>query len=127
MRSTTSCSSAVAGSAARVTLAAIDSPLVWTHTMPKSRAVPRAFNFSWGSGQIVEEASFTGQYTEPAIQLLEYEGHPGSYGIRFCYYSHDGRFQRSPMMIDGADTLEGLRSALKETPLLRELLTKLVS
>ena len=95
--------------------------------MPKSREVPRSFSFSWGSGQIVEEASFTGQYTEPAIQLLEYEGHPGSYGVRFCYYSHDGRFQRSPMMIDGVDTLEGLRTALKETPRLRELLTKLLS
>jgi hypothetical protein len=93
----------------------------------KGRQVPRAFQFHWGGGQIVEEASYSGRYTEPAIQLLEYEGHSGSYGVRFCYYNLDGRFQRSPMMIDSEDSLEGLREALKETPKLRELLRKLVS
>src|ERR687892_73169 len=82
----------------------------------RGREVPREFNFHWGSGQIVEEASFIGQYTEPAIQLLEYEGHPGAYGIRFCYFNLEGRFQRSPMMIDGDETFEGLREALKDTP-----------
>jgi hypothetical protein len=91
------------------------------------REVPRPFSFHWGGGQIVEEAAYTGEHTEPAIQLLEYEGHPGSYGIRFCYYNHAGRFQRSPMMIDSAGTLEGLRAALRETPKLRELLQRLVS
>jgi hypothetical protein len=65
--------------------------------------------------------------SEPAIQLLEYEGHPGSYGIRFCYYNLSGRFQRSPMMIDGEDTFEGLRNALKETPKLRAMLRNLVA
>jgi hypothetical protein len=93
----------------------------------RGRDVPREFNFHWGSGQIVEEASFIGQYTEPAIQLLEYEGQPGAYGIRFCYFNLEGRFQRSPMMIDSEDTLEGLRAALAETPKLRELLRKLVT
>jgi hypothetical protein len=78
-----------------------------------------------GEGQITEEASFTGKYTEPAIQLLEYEG--GGQGIRFCYYSLDGRFQRSPMMIDSEDSLEGLRAALKSTPKLRALIKKLGS
>ncbi len=92
----------------------------------RGRAVPRSFTFHWGGGQIIEEASYTGKYTEPAIQLLEYEGHPGAYGIRFCYYNHDGRFQRSPMMIDGEDSFQGLRSALQETPKLRELLRQLV-
>ena len=92
----------------------------------RGRQTPREFSFHWGSGQIVEEAPYTGRYTEPAIQLLEYEGHPGSYGVRFCYYNHEGRFQRSPMMIDGEDSLEGLREALKETPRLREMLRKLV-
>jgi hypothetical protein len=90
-----------------------------------AREVPRSFKFHWGGGEIIEEASYTGQYTEPAIQLLEYEGHPGAYGIRFCYYSHAGRFQRSPMMIDGEDSFEGLRQALRETPKLRDLLRKL--
>jgi hypothetical protein len=94
--------------------------------MAKRREVPREFNFHWGSGQIVEEAAYVGEYAEPAIQLLEYEGHPGAYGIRFCYFSLEGRFQRSPMMIDGADTLDGLRAALHETPRLREMLRKLL-
>jgi hypothetical protein len=92
----------------------------------RGRDVPRPFAFHWGGGQIVEEASYAGRHTEPAIQLLEYEGHPGSYGIRFCYYNLDGRFQRSPMMIDSEDSLEGLRAALKETPRLREMLARLV-
>jgi hypothetical protein len=90
------------------------------------REVPRPFEFHWGRGQIVEEAAYTGKYVEPAIQLLEYED-GGSYGIRFCYYNHSGRFQRSPMMIDSEESLEGLRQALKETPKLRALLKKLVS
>jgi hypothetical protein len=90
------------------------------------REVPRPFAFHWGGGQIVEEAAYIGRHTEPTIQLLEYEGHPGSHGIRFCYYNLDGRFQRSPMMIDGEDSFEGLRAALKETPKLRAMLRKLV-
>ena len=92
----------------------------------RGREVPRQFQFHWGGGQIIEEASYFGKHVEPAIQLLEYEG-GGAYGIRFCYYSHDGRFQRSPMMIDSEDSLEGLRAALKETPKLRALLEKLVT
>lgn len=62
----------------------------------RARPVPRPFAFHWGGGNIIEEASFTGTYTEPSIQLLEYEGDQGQYGLRFCYYSLDGRFQRSP-------------------------------
>lgn len=93
----------------------------------RGREVPRPFAFHWGGGAIIEEASFRGEYTEPSIQLLEYEGHAGSYGLRFCYYSLEGRFQRSPMMIDGANTLEGLRAALKKTPKLRALLKRLVT
>lgn len=102
--------------------------------MPKSSAatrrgrdVPRPFTFHWGTGQIVEEASFSGTYVEPSIQLLEYQDHPGVYAIRFCYYSLDGRFQRSPMMLDGPDSIDGMRAALKETPRLRAILKKLVS
>jgi hypothetical protein len=128
-------------------------------TTRRGREVPRPFEFHWGGGQIVEEASYVGEHTEPAIQLLEYEGQEristlsarpvvsdgsrakpaileagiasdalsGSYGIRFCYYNHAGRFQRSPMMIDGDETFEGLRAALKETPKLRAMLKKLVA
>ena len=93
----------------------------------RGREVPRPFAFHWGGGQIIEEAAYVGEHTEPAIQLLEYEGHPGSYGIRFCYYNLDGRFQRSPMMIDGEDSFEGLRAALKHTPKLQAMLRKLVA
>jgi hypothetical protein len=89
------------------------------------REVPRPFKFHWGGGQIIEEACYSGRHTEPAIQLLEHEGHPGAHGIRFCYYNHLGRFQRSPMMLDGEDSFEGMRRALRETPKLRELLRKL--
>jgi hypothetical protein len=89
--------------------------------------VPRPFQFHWGGGQIIEEASYAGTYTEPSIQLLQYEGGHDSYGIRFCYYSLDGRFQRSPMMIDSEDSLEGLRAALRQTPKLRKLLRQLVT
>ena len=96
-----------------------------TPSEPRARPVPRDFNFHWGGGQIVEEAAFRGRHTEPAIQLLEYEGHPAVYGIRFCYYNLEGRFQRSPMMIDSGQTLEGLREAMRGTPKLRELLKKL--
>jgi hypothetical protein len=95
--------------------------------MSRGRPIPRPFEFHWGRGEIIEEAAYTGRYAEPSIQLLEYERGDGSYGIRFCYYSHDGRFQRSPMMIDGHDSLEGLRAALKQTPKLRALLRKMVS
>jgi hypothetical protein len=94
---------------------------------PRGRPVPRSFEFHWGRGEIIEEASYIGTYTEPAIQLLEYADHPGAYGIRFCYYSLDGRFQRSPMMLDGEDSLEGMRQALKDTPKLRALLKKLLT
>ena len=96
-------------------------------TLQRGREVPRPFKVHWGSGQIVEEASFTGTYLEPAIQLLKYDNHPGVDAIRFCYYSLDGRFQRSPMLLDGPDSLEGMRAALKDTPRLRALLEKLAS
>ena len=94
--------------------------------MKTGRAVPRPFTMHWGGGQIVEEASHAGRHTEPAIQLMEYaDGEAaGSWSIRFCYYDHQGRFQRSPMMLD-ADTLEGLRQALARTPKLRALLRRL--
>jgi hypothetical protein len=91
------------------------------------RPLPRPFTYHWGSGQITEEASYTGQHHEPVIQLLEYEEpeQTGAWSIRFCFYSSSGRFQRSPLVI-GDDELEGLRTALKRTPKLRKLLKRLV-
>jgi hypothetical protein len=81
----------------------------------------------WGSGQIVEEASTNGEYHEPAVQLLEYtEGDAaGSFSVRFCYYDHYGRFQRSPLMVGEAD-IDGLRVALTGAPRLRAILRRLV-
>jgi len=102
-------------------------PAPMTKAPARGRTVPRPFAFHWGGGEIIEEASFRGKYTEVAVQLLEYEGGSGSYGVRFCYYSLDGRFQRSPMMLDSSDSLEGLRAALKTTPKLRGLLKRLVA
>jgi hypothetical protein len=78
----------------------------------------------WGAGQIVEEATARGEHAEPAIQLMEYDDGAG-YSVRFCYYSLDGRFQRSPMMLS-KDTIAGLRASLKNTPKLRAILRKLV-
>ena len=94
---------------------------------PSSRPLPRPFTYHWGSGQIVEEAAYTGQHHEPAVQLLEYdEGEAaGGWSIRFCFYSREGRFQRSPLVV-GDDELDGLRAALKQTPRLRALLKRLV-
>jgi len=94
---------------------------------PSSRPLPRPFSYHWGSGQITEEASYTGQHHEPVIQLLEYDEpeHAGAWSVRFCFYSPNGRFQRSPLVI-GDDELEGLRAALKRTPRLRALLKRLV-
>ena len=93
----------------------------------RARRLPRPFTMHWGSGEIVEEASCAAEYHEPTIQLLEYtEGEAaGSTSIRFCYYSLDGRFQRSPLML-GNDDIEGLREALTHAPRLRALLRKLV-
>jgi hypothetical protein len=95
--------------------------------MPSNRKLPRPFEMHWGRGEIVEEASFTGEYHEPAIQLLEYtEGEAaGSFSVRFCTYNHRGGFQRSPLMVSEAD-IEGLRKAIEATPRLRDLLRRLV-
>ena len=89
-----------------------------------TRSVPRPFALHWGRGLIVEEATYVGQYHEPSLQLLRYED--GSLSIRFCYYDHRGRFQRSPVIV-GPRELAGLRRALAKTPRLRSLLKRLVA
>jgi hypothetical protein len=95
--------------------------------MASARKLPRPFEMHWGSGEIVEEASTTGEWHEPCIQLMRYtQGEAaGAFTIRFCTYNLEGRFQRSPLMLGEAD-VEGLRAALKETPQLRALLKHLV-
>ncbi len=94
-------------------------------TMP--RKLPRPFEMHWGRGEIIEEATYEGEWHVPTIQLMEYtEGEStGSFSVRFCTYSHRGQFQRSPLMLSEAD-IDGLRGALRSTPRLRELLKRLV-
>ncbi len=95
--------------------------------MSEGRTVPRPFTMHWGSGQITEEAAYAGEYKESRIQLMEYtDGEAaGGWSVRFCYYSHDGRFQRGPLMLDEAD-IDGLRRALEATPQLRAILKRLL-
>ena len=89
-----------------------------------TRILPRPFALHWGSGRIVEEAAYDGQHHEPSLQLLEFED--GSLSLRFCYYDHAGRFQRSPLIV-GNDEVAGLRNALAGVPRLRSLLREMVS
>jgi len=95
--------------------------------MAPPRKLPRPFEMHWGSGDIVEEASFSGEYHEPAIQLLAYtDGEAaGSFSLRFCSYNHRGMFQRSPLMLGEAE-IAGLRRALRDTPRLRQVLRRLL-
>ena len=87
-----------------------------------ARKVPRPFAMPWGKGEIVEEATFIGEWSEPSIQLLRYED--GALAVRFCQYDHRGRFRRSPMMVD-AKLVRGLGRSLLKTPRLRKLLKSL--
>ncbi len=95
--------------------------------MPDDRSAPRPFALHWGSGHIAEEASFTGPYHEPRIQLLEFKDGPaaGSVAVRFCFYDLRGRFQRNPLVVD-EQAIDGLRAALRQAPRLRALLRRLV-
>ena len=69
---------------------------------------------------MVEEASVNGEWHEPTIQLLESDD--GDLSVRFCSYTHSGRFQRNPLVVS-ADDLAALSAALDQTPRLRELLS----
>ena len=87
-----------------------------------ARKIPRPFAMPWGNGEIIEEATAVGEWSEPSIQLLRYED--GSLAVRFCQYDHRGRFRRSPMMVD-AKLVRGLGRSLLKTPRLRKLLKSL--
>jgi hypothetical protein len=91
-------------------------------TARKPRATPRPFDLHWGRGVIAEEAIFVAEHHEPSIQLLEFED--GSESVRFCYYDHAGRFQRSPLIV-AKDDLDGMRKALRTTPRLKQLLREI--
>ena len=89
---------------------------------------PKTFSLHWGTGVIAEEAQIATEHHRPTIQLLEFTAGPakGTREIRFCFYDHRGRFQRSPLIIDEGD-LPALRRALDATPRLKRLLAKLVA
>lgn len=92
-------------------------------TEPVVRQVPRPFEFHWGKGMVVEEASVEAPYNEPTIQLLQFED--GSFSVRFCYY-RGPRFGRGPLMMDDVSVAE-MREALMETPRLREMMRNMVA
>ena len=77
---------------------------------------------------IAEEVRVTGPYHCPTIQLLEMREGPaaGACQIRFCYYDHRGRFQRSPLIV-GENDLDALAAALKDAPRLRAMLRRLLA
>jgi hypothetical protein len=94
----------------------------------KSKSKPKTFALHWGSGIVAEEVQVLSRYHRPAIQLLEFhEGQAaGGLQIRFCYYDHQGRFQRSPLIVD-EDNLDALAGALKGAPRLRAMLRRLLA
>ncbi len=87
----------------------------------------KTFSFHWGSGIVAEEAQVEGPHHIPTFQLLKYtEGEAaGQISVRFCHYSHSGRFQRSPLIMS-QDEVDEMRAALKETPELLAVLRQLV-
>ena len=89
-----------------------------------SRELPRPFAMPWGTGEIVEEATAVGEWSEPSIQLLRYDD--GTESIRFCQYDHRGRFRRSPMIVDGK-LLHALGRSLAKTKRLKALVTRLAA
>lgn len=97
---------------------------------PRSRpqtSGPKTFSLHWGSGVVEEEVQAAGRYHLPTIQLLKFtEGEAaGTCELRFCYYDHAHRFQRSPLIV-GEEELAKLREALKRAPKLRAMLARLI-
>ncbi len=91
--------------------------------MPEPLDRSRRFQLHWGGGTIAEQASHEGEHHRPTVQLLEFDD--GAVSLRFCNYSHSGRFSRSPLIVSEPD-IEGLRLALEDTPRIKELLERLV-
>lgn len=91
------------------------------------RKVPRKFSLHFGGGEVAEEATYAGEFHEPAIQLLEFRDGEmaGRTLLRFCTYSHRGVFLREPLLLNEED-IAALREAIRETPRIRELLRRLI-
>ena len=88
---------------------------------------PKTFSLHWGSGIVEEESQIQCEYHIPTIQLLKFtEGEAkGTREIRFCHYNHEGRFQRSPLILDAKD-VPRFKRALEKTPKLKKLLAQMV-
>lgn len=93
-----------------------------------ARKVPRKFSLHFGSGVVAEEATYSGEFHEPTIQLLEFtEGEmTGALLLRFCTYTHRGAFMRDPLILNETD-IASLRDAIQATPRIHELLKRLVN
>lgn len=92
-----------------------------------ARKVPRKFSLHFGSGVVAEEATYSGEFHEPTIQLLEFtDGEAaGTVLLRFCSYNHRGAFMRDPLLLSEPD-IASLREAVRATPRIHELLKRLV-
>jgi len=89
----------------------------------RRRPVPRPFEFPWGKGFIVEEASIIGEHHEPCIQLLEFAN--GFELIRFCSYTLSGKFERNSW-IAGHREISQLAKELYGRPRIRQFLANLL-
>ena len=91
-----------------------------------SRELPRPFKMHWGSGRIVEEASYEGEHHVPAIQLMTFEDGEGAgtRAVRFSHFNARGQFQRSPLIVPESE-IDALRAAVARTPELRQLLLRI--
>lgn len=87
----------------------------------------KTFTYHWGSGHIAEEAQVETPWDMPTLQLMKYtEGDAaGQLTVRFCHYSYEGRFRRSPLMLS-EEAIDDMRQALHTTPELRDLLRRLL-
>ena len=87
----------------------------------------RPFSYRWGIGYVAEQAQVEGQHHVPTLQLLRYtDGEAaGQVSLRFCHYGHNGRFQRSPLLMS-PEEIDTMGEAVRQTPALRALLLRLV-
>ena len=87
----------------------------------------KTFEYHWGSGYIAEEAQVETPWDIPTLQLMKYtDGDAaGQLVVRFCHYSFEGRFRRSPLMLS-EEAIDDMRLALHTTPELRDLLRRLL-
>ena len=85
---------------------------------------PRRFSLHWGEGIVAEEARGRGEYHDPALQLLRFDG--GAVPVHCCYDDKRRRFQRSPLIL-GDDEIVLLREEFSEQSELQGILRRLVS